>query len=76
MRAFVVVVVTVGVTFVSLLGLLSVWSDLYSPIELPFLVQPDEGEEPYGDTSEIPEFADDAVPAHSVGVAGISIRAR
>jgi hypothetical protein len=61
MHALVIVAVTLGVIFVSLVVLLSVWSDLYTPIEFPVLAQPDDGdEEPYGDTSAIPGFADES----------------
>jgi hypothetical protein len=62
MHALVVVAVIIGVIFVSLACLLSVWSDLHTRIEFPVLAQPydDEEEEPYGDTSAIPGFADES----------------
>jgi hypothetical protein len=60
MHALVVVAVTAGVILVSLAGLLSVWSGLFTRIEFPVLAQPDYEEEPYGDTSTIPGFADES----------------
>jgi hypothetical protein len=62
MHALVIVAVIIGVIFVSLACLLSVWSDLHTRIEFPALAQPydDEEEEPYGDTSAIPGFADES----------------
>ena len=61
MHALVIIAVIVGVIFVLLLCLLIVWSDLHTRIEFPALAQPDdEEEEPYGDTSAIPGFADES----------------
>jgi hypothetical protein len=60
MHALVIVAVTLGVTCILLVGLLSVWSDLFTRIEFPALAQPDDDEEPYGDTSAIPGLADES----------------
>jgi hypothetical protein len=60
MNALVVVVLTVGVILVLLVGLLSVRAHLNTRIEFPVLAQPDDDEEPYGDTSAIPGFADES----------------
>jgi hypothetical protein len=59
MHALVVVAVTAGVILASLAGLLSVWSELFTRTESPVPAQPDD-EEPYGDTSTIPGFADES----------------
>ena len=60
MHVLVVIAVTVGVALVSLVALLSVWSDLYTRIDFPVLAKPDDDEEPYGDTSAVPGFADES----------------
>jgi hypothetical protein len=52
MHALVVGVVTVGVLFLSLVGILSVWSDLRAQIDYE--------EEPYGDSPTIPGLADES----------------
>jgi hypothetical protein len=60
MHALVVVVVTVAVIFLSLVGLLSVWSDLHARTDFPDLASPDYEEEPYGDSPTIPGLADES----------------
>ncbi|MDB6098446.1 MAG: hypothetical protein QOK23_1524 [Gammaproteobacteria bacterium] len=60
MHALVVVAVTAGVVLASLAGVLSVWSDLFTRTESTFPARPDDDEEPYGDTSTIPGFADES----------------
>ncbi|HEY0747564.1 MAG TPA: hypothetical protein VGD63_12745 [Steroidobacteraceae bacterium] len=61
MHALVVVVVTVGVIVLSLVGLLSVWTDLHARIDFPDLAPPDYEEEPYGDSPTIPGLADESL---------------